>query len=60
LRRDRRCKTLQIEAGENKVVRTAALFYSTVVLVLLAIGLYGFLSLFWLAAGMFERSRFIG
>jgi hypothetical protein len=46
------------DSTESHSWRTAALLFYGVMLVALFIGLYGLFSLYWLAAGTFERSGY--
>ena len=50
----------QLSAGDNRQLGAAVIFYSTLILVSLAIGLYGFVSLFSLATSTLSQSHFVG
>lgn len=43
---------------EGRSLHAASVFYYGMLLVAFVIGLYGLFSLFWLAAGAFERSSY--
>ena len=46
--------------GNDKSLRFAALVYSTILLVAMGIGLYGLLSLLWLAGVSMDRATHFG
>ena len=47
-------------AANDKTLRFAALVYSTILIVAMGIGLYGLLSLLWLAGATMERAGRLG